>query len=59
MIILTIFMVVFYGCVEINSGNKHGEIPVLDTKHYTDAIGFSVYSFEGIGLILPLKEITA
>lgn len=29
----------------------------MDMKTYTDAIGFSVYAFEGIGLILPVREI--
>ena len=24
-----------------------------------DAIGFSVYSYEGIGVILPIREVTA
>ena len=25
---------------------------------WADAIGFSVYSYEGIGVILPIKEVT-
>ena len=29
--------------------------PVL----WPDAIGFSVYAFEGIGVILPIREVTA
>lgn len=26
---------------------------------WADAIGFSVYSYEGIGVILPIQEVTA
>ena len=34
-------------------------MPFINTQTFTDAIGFSVYAFEGIGMILPVQEITA
>lgn len=32
-------------------------VPAIDKAHFTDMIGFSVYAYEGIGLILPVKDI--
>lgn len=34
-------------------------MPLINTASFTDAIGFSVYSFEGIGIILPVMDITS
>lgn len=31
----------------------------INTSTYADAIGFSVYCFEGIGVIMPVQDITA
>ena len=31
---------------------------MIDPVLWPDAIGFSVYAFEGIGVILPIKEVT-
>ena len=28
-------------------------------QYWADAIGFSVYTYEGIGVILPIREVTA
>ena len=59
MIVLTVIVCIVYGVIEIDDkGTTRPQmVPIIDTKHYTDAIGFSVYAFEGIGLILPVREI--
>ena len=28
-------------------------------NYWADAIGFSVYTYEGIGVVLPIREVTA
>jgi len=57
MIVLTVIVCIVYGILHIE-GDFHPKIvPVIDTTTYTDAIGFSVYAYEGIGLILPVREI--
>lgn len=35
------------------------DLPWFNTKLWPDAIGFAVYSFEGVGVILPIYEVTA
>lgn len=57
MIVLTVIVCIVYGIIEIDGKNTPVIVPIIDKVHYTDAIGFSVYAFEGIGLILPVKEI--
>ena len=59
MIVLCVLMCVYYGIMQIKDGKTSTEmVPFVDKVHYTDSIGFAVYSFEGIGLILPIREIT-
>lgn len=38
---------------------EHSNVKAFNGKLFADAIGFSVYSFEGIGIIIPVKDITA
>ena len=60
MIVITILVVVVYGSYELaREGNQISTVPFINTQTYADAIGFSVYCFEGIGVILPVQDITA
>lgn len=54
MILLAIIIIVFYGSLNIADKGLHDDVEFLNSKTFTDAIGFSVYAFEGIGMILPV-----
>ena len=54
MILLAIVTIVSYGSVEIKDHGLKSDVEFLNYKTFTDAIGFSVYAFEGIGMILPV-----
>lgn len=55
MIVLTLLVIIVEGCIELNSeGSRISEVDLINTNKFTDAIGFSVYSFEGIGVIMPV-----
>lgn len=41
-----------------STGNRIGELSAVGTD-WSSGFGFSIYSFEGIGIILPVGEITA
>jgi proton-coupled amino acid transporter len=59
MIVLALIILVTYGCLHIKeNGGRHTDVPFINEKTFTDAIGFSVYAFEGIGMILPVQDIT-
>lgn len=59
MIILTLIAIFSYAGISLsNNGPKiEGIGPIGDL--WADAIGFSVYTYEGIGVILPMQEVTA
>lgn len=59
MIVITLVIIFAYAGMDISKyGTKFESIkPVGDL--WADAIGFSVYTYEGIGVILPIQEVTA
>lgn len=57
MIVITVIVVIYYGILEFPL-DKDKKEPVKLIYQFGSAIGFSAYSFEGIGLILPVQEIT-
>jgi len=61
MIVLTLIVVVVFGIMywqdhggQINNPGIH----FINPTSWYDAIGFSVYSYEGIGVILPVQDVT-
>jgi solute carrier family 36 (proton-coupled amino acid transporter) len=58
MILLAIIIIVVFGSINLGTNGRNNGVPFINTATFTDAIGFSVYAFEGIGMILPVQEIT-
>ena len=59
MILMTVIVLIVYGCLNWSkAGGPNQNVYALNPDTYTAAIGFSVYAFEGIGLILPVQDIT-
>ena len=55
MIVLTIIAVVYQGCVILaKDGTMLDTVEVFNTKTYADGIGYAVFAYEGIGIILPI-----
>ena len=59
MIMLAIIIIVSFGGIKISNDGLKNDVDFINQRTFTDAIGFSVYAFEGIGMILPVQEITA
>lgn len=61
MIFAALIAIVSYGVVAINDNNGFSttDLKPINLKLFPDAIGFSVYAYEGIGIILPIQDITA
>ena len=59
MIIITLIIIFVYAGMDISDkGPQMDEIKPVG-ELWADAIGFSVYTYEGIGVILPIQEVTA
>jgi proton-coupled amino acid transporter len=58
MILLTIIVVVVFGSIYWKDNGTNTGVDPINKATYTSSIGFSVYAFEGIGLILPVQDIT-
>ena len=56
MIVVALVTIIVYGSIKMvnDGGTQISTIPFMNKKSYSDAIGFSVYAFEGIGIILPV-----
>ena len=59
MIIITMIIICIYAGMDVGKdGWQPGGLQALNSQLWPDAIGFSVYTFEGIGVILPIMDIT-
>lgn len=59
MIIVTMVVICIYAGVDVGKdGWQGGSLKAFNSALWPDAIGFSVYTFEGIGVILPIMDIT-
>ena len=56
---LAIIIIVSFGGIKISNDGLKNDVDFINQRTFADAIGFSVYAFEGIGMILPVQEITA
>jgi len=58
MIIITLVVIFIYGGIAMSNntppGFKSEGIDFLNVSLFPDAIGFSVYAYEGIGVVLPI-----
>ena len=59
MIIITMIVICIYAGIDVSKdGWQPGSLQAFNSQLWPDAIGFSVYTFEGIGVILPIMDIT-
>ena len=59
MIIISVLTIFIYAGIDLaQDGPNMSEIGPVG-EYWADAIGFSVYTYEGIGVILPIREVTA
>ena len=59
MIVVTIIVVVIYGFINLHKGGSQLDtIYAVNPETWPSAIGFSVFSYEGIGTVLPIRDIT-
>ena len=59
MIVVTLLTCIVYGGINIHDeGSQLSTVPFIQSATFTDAIGFSVYAYEGIGLVMPVQDIT-
>jgi amino acid permease len=57
-VIMITAQVIYAGIYASKHGIGKGLEPI-NTKVYLEMVGFAVYSYEGIGVVLPVSEITA
>ena len=57
-IVMTLLIIIVYGVIYMSSAHIINKslppIYMINPVTWSDAIGFSVYLFEGIGLVLPV-----
>ena len=63
MIVITLVVCMVYGGIRLSDnknppGSQLSRVPWINTHTYASAIGYSVYCYEGIGVIMPVQDIT-
>lgn len=58
MIVVTLTTLMIYAGIKVNRDGWGTNVPALRESTFLDAIGSAVYSYEGIGVVLPIYEVT-
>ena len=58
MILITICTLWVYAGIRIADKGFADDVPAVNSHSFLDAIGSMVYSYEGVGVILPVYEVT-
>ena len=60
MIMITLFAVVGYGSwLVAEQGGAGPDLQFFNSSGYMNTLGFTIYSYEGIGVVMPIMETTA
>ena len=54
MILITLISVITEGCITLNDGGSQLQTVGMVMPTFADGIGYSVFAYEGIGLIMPV-----
>jgi proton-coupled amino acid transporter len=58
MIVVTLLTLMVYACIRVHKNGGFSYVPAINGPTFLDAIGSSIYSYEGIGVVLPIYEVT-
>jgi proton-coupled amino acid transporter len=58
LILITTIVILVYASIQLNDHGWGTGVLALNTATWLDMIGSAVYSYEGIGVVLPLLEVT-
>lgn len=59
MIISTMLVCMVYGALNLEAkGPQIDTVDWFNSQKFAGAIGFSIYAYEGVGVIMPIQDIT-
>jgi solute carrier family 36 (proton-coupled amino acid transporter) len=58
LILITTIVICAYNIFKIENRGWGNNVTFINSEYWLNMIGFSVYSYEGIGIILPILDIT-
>ena len=56
--IITIAIIVF-ACIEISKKPFGENAELINKETFLNVVGFSAYLYEGVGIIIPVRNVTA
>lgn len=58
MILVTSIAIIVYSCLYVKDNGWGNNVPLFNTETWLTMIGSAIYSYEGIGVVIPLLEVT-
>ena len=59
LILITAIAIIVYSCLYVRDHGWGKNVPLFNTETWLTMIGSAIYSYEGIGVVIPLLEVTA
>mmetsp|Transcript_4560 Transcript_4560/g.3066 ORF Transcript_4560/g.3066 Transcript_4560/m.3066 type:complete len:86 (-) Transcript_4560:611-868(-) len=59
MILITLIAILIYASIYAGDNGWATGMQAINGELFPDAIGFAIYSFEGVGVIIPLYDVCA
>jgi solute carrier family 36 (proton-coupled amino acid transporter) len=58
LIFVTAIMIIVFGFIKVNDQGWGTDIKLFNEATWLSIIGSAIYSYEGIGVVLPIVEVT-
>ncbi len=58
LILFTAIMILVFGFIKVNEEGWASDIPLVNEATWLSIIGSAIYSYEGIGVVMPIAEVT-
>src|ERR1700761_7510203 len=58
LIMITVIIILVFACIQIHDSGFNRDVEALNSDTFLNVVSFAVYCYEGIGVVIPIMDIT-